>query len=372
MVKKQVLTNSKKCFIEKLSNLLNLRKYLIKYNIMKKLKHFFLISLTNQNFSNYNSIEIGSNILNLRFNEIMVEEVSVIKEKTAHNLVTGIIGFGEVGQILALGLLENDQNVVVYDTRLANPEDSVGESIQKIGAQQVSSLRELAEKCDVVFSLVPSSVSNLVSNNFALNIREGTFFLDLTTSLPEVKKKSATRINSADGIYIDVSIMGTVATEKYQVPLLIAGEQAEEVKKIFNEFGLNSKVISRNIGAAASIKMLRSIFMKGIEALLFETMLTAEKYEVRKEVMDSISTTMRNNDFEKLADTLIITHIQHRERRHKEVQESISLVKEADIYPYVTEGVLSFFSNSVNKNKSNFFLHNNVEEILQYQLKQNE
>jgi 3-hydroxyisobutyrate dehydrogenase len=283
-------------------------------------------------------------------------------------LDAGIIGFGEVGQVIAAGLKASGQNVMVYDTQLLDASYPLIEIAERLKVKTTGNLLQLAESCNVVFSLVPSNVSTVVAKNFSENIQKGTYFLDLTTSLPSVKKQNAKIIRQADGIFTDVSIMGTVATEQYNVPLLLAGEHAREVQEIFQVFGLNSKVISEIVGAAASIKMLRSIFMKGIEALLFETMLTAEKYQVRDEVMDSISTTMKNNDFEKLADTLIITHIKHRERRHKEVKESISLVKEAGIHPFVAEGVLSFFSNSIAAAEVDSTIHSNVRDILQHEL----
>ncbi|MGO1058479.1 NAD(P)-binding domain-containing protein [Planococcus sp. FY231025] len=291
-----------------------------------------------------------------------------IKDHLPQQFEVGIIGFGEVGQVIAAGLKANGQNVMIYDTRLLDDRDPLIETAERLKVETAKTLLQLAENCSLVFLLVPSNASTAVSNEFSASLQPGTFFLDLTTSLPSVKKENALSIHKSGGKYTDVSIMGTVATEQYNVPLLLAGEHAGEVQKIFGAFGLNSKVISDAVGAAASIKMLRSIFMKGIEALLFETMLTAEKYQVRDEVMDSISTTMKNNDFEKLADTLIITHIKHRGRRQKEVKESISLVKEAGIYPFVTEGVLSFFSNSIAAAKADSAIRENVRDILQHEL----
>ncbi|MEH6854811.1 hypothetical protein CN978_30515 [Priestia megaterium] len=287
-----------------------------------------------------------------------------------NNLRVGIIGFGEVGQIFAKGLLEKTDNVFIYDILVRNKQSMMADKISSIGAQAVEKVGQLGEYCTLIFSLVSSSASETVASEIAMNISKETIYVDLTTSTPQVKKRSEKLIESNGGIYVDASIMGTVATEQQQVPLLIAGDHSEKVQKLLTTLGFNCQAIDLPTGGAASIKLLRSIFMKGLEALILETMITAKSYGVSDEVMKSISKTINNNDFTTFSQALITTHVIHKNRRYKEILDSCNLINEAGFSSYVTEGVISFFSNSTNMEIDQKVIESqNVEQILdQYSL----
>lgn len=283
----------------------------------------------------------------------------------AKGLRVGIIGFGEVGQVFAKGLLEKTKHVFIYDILLEKNKNLITKKINNIGVQAVDGIEQIGDCCTLIISLVNSSASEVVAAEVAKGIRKGTVFLDLTTSTPLVKSKSEKIIVSNGGIYVDASIMGTVATEQQQVPLLIAGEQSVKVQALLNSLGFNCQAINHPNGGAASIKLLRSIFMKGLEALILETMITAKNYGVSDEVMQSISKTINNNDFTTFANALITTHVIHKNRRYKEVLDSCNLIKEAELSPFVTEGVISFFSNSLKMDIDQEVIQsNNVTQIL--------
>jgi 3-hydroxyisobutyrate dehydrogenase-like beta-hydroxyacid dehydrogenase len=226
-------------------------------------------------------------------------------------------------------------------------------------------MEELARCSEIIFSLVNSSSSIHVAKEISNNIKHKIIFIDFTTSTPQNKLKSEHLISSKGGLYVDAAIMGTVATEQYKVPLLLSGEHADLAQKYLTDFRLNCQAIKHPVGAASSIKLLRSIFMKGIEALLLETMITAKNYGVNKEVMDSISKTLNNNDFAHFGNALITTHMIHKNRRYKEVLDSQKLIQDANLQSYVTEGIMSFFANSVNIEVNKEILKsNNIEQIL--------
>ncbi|MEM1503688.1 hypothetical protein RG959_09735 [Domibacillus sp. 8LH] len=84
-----------------------------------------------------------------------------------------------------------------------------------------------------------------------------------------------------------------------------------------------------------------------MEALTLETLITSKHYGVSDKVMQSISKTINNNDFSTFAEALITTHVIHKNRRYKEVLDSCELIKNAELQSCVTEGVITFFSNSM-------------------------
>lgn len=277
--------------------------------------------------------------------------------------VIGLIGFGEVGQVLAKGMRERGFMVIASDPRFACESETLREVTDQLGVVKAKDIASMGAIVTSAFMLVPSGVSSEVVKEFSAHMRKGTKFFDFSTSSPSQKKESAFHITGAGGTYTDVSIMGTVASEGFKVPLLMAGPEAEAVNELFVELGLNAKVLSSEVGAAASVKMLRSIFMKGIEALIFETMLTAEQYGVRDEVMASVASTFEKNEFKDLAETLMKTHILHRERRKKEVEECMALMRDAGLKPLVTEGVVHFFEASV-ANRNELDTVDKIEDVL--------
>lgn len=279
----------------------------------------------------------------------------------------GIIGFGEVGQVFASGLLENnpDVNVYVYDILLEKKEKDIEEKIFNCGAEPVYRIDQLAHKCEIVLSLVSSAASVNVAKEFSKELDDQKIFIDFTTSTPQDKKVSEDVIRGKKGLYVDAAIMGTVATEKSKVPLLLSGSHAAETEKQLTALGFNCQIVELPNGASASIKLLRSIFMKGLEALVLETMITARNYGVEKAVLESISKTIDNNDFTAFSNALITTHMVHKNRRMKEVSDCIKIITDAKLEPSVTEGVLTFFKNSVNKQVENELAQtNDIAKIL--------
>jgi 3-hydroxyisobutyrate dehydrogenase-like beta-hydroxyacid dehydrogenase len=287
----------------------------------------------------------------------------------------GIIGFGEVGQVFAMGLLKNNPNVkvYVYDILLEKKQTEIEDKIFNIGAEPVYHIDKLSQKCEIVLSLVNSSASINVAKEFSKELESQAIFIDFTTSTPQDKKISEKLVQDQKGLYVDAAIMGTVATEKYKVPLLLSGSHASETEQHLTKLGFNCQIVELPNGASSSIKLLRSIFMKGLEALILETMITAKNYGVNKEVLDSISNTLNNNDFTTFSNALITTHMIHKNRRMKEVSDSLKLITDANLQPLVTEGVLSFFSNSVNKQiDSEIAQTNDIEKILEVYSNKNE
>ena len=94
-----------------------------------------------------------------------------------------------------------------------------------------------------------------------------------------------------------------------------------------------AKAFSPIIGQASATKMCRSVIIKGMEALLFESMLTARHYGIEKTVLDSLSDLLPVGDWEKLARYFISRALEHGTRRAEEMRESAKTVAEAGLAP---------------------------------------
>ena len=101
--------------------------------------------------------------------------------------------------------------------------------------------------------------------------------------------------------------------------------------------GFSAKVFSEIYGQASATKMCRSVIIKGMEALLTESMLSARHYGVEKDVLASLSDLLPVGDWNKLAAYMISRSLEHGKRRAEEMREVAQTVAEAGIAPLMSE-----------------------------------
>jgi len=118
-----------------------------------------------------------------------------------------------------------------------------------------------------------------------------------------------------------------------------SGKGANRWRELMTPFGMSIEVVSGDAGAASRIKLVRSVFMKGLEALMVETFLFARRCGVEDTILSSISGTINNVPFEKTIARMVSADTIHAERRSFEVAESITLMKEVGIVPVVASAV---------------------------------
>ena len=136
--------------------------------------------------------------------------------------------------------------------------------------------------------------------------------------------------------FIEVAILGTISSYGFKSPMLACGVKAQEFGDFLNSMGFSVKVLSEKIGTASYMKMLRSIFAKGVESLLFEMLVAAEKCDLMEPVMDAIVAHMDNSSFLNIADTWVTTNVLHAERRADEMDHVIQTLKQLDIQPIMS------------------------------------
>lgn len=263
--------------------------------------------------------------------------------KQTHELRIGLIGFGEAGQTLAEGIVNNVSAVYANDIRLHESGSGMEAKMRAMGVQPVFAPETMGPCCDLVLSMVNSEHSTSPAVVLSPVLQPGVLYIDLTTSTPAVKRENEACIERGGGYFVDGAIMGTVAAEQHRVPIVVAGSFAPIAAKQMNECGLNVKALPLPNGGASSIKLLRSIFMKGLEALIMETMVAAAAHGVAEPVMESVALTMDGSEFRKFAEALIRTHVTHRKRRSKEIEDSIRLIAECGIRARATIGTADWF-----------------------------
>ena len=127
--------------------------------------------------------------------------------------------------------------------------------------------------------------------------------------------------------------MGAVPPVGIAVPILLAGGDGAAVADMLNQLGMNTEVVSDQVGVASATKMCRSVIIKGIEVLCGEAFLAARAHGVEARVLASLSDTLPGTDWSKFASYQIGRSLVHGRRRAAEMREVAATVSEAGIDP---------------------------------------
>jgi 3-hydroxyisobutyrate dehydrogenase-like beta-hydroxyacid dehydrogenase len=249
----------------------------------------------------------------------------------------GVIGYGEVGKIFALGLLPQVQSLHCWDLKLAAAQSREAELAHAAaaGVAACSSADDLCLKSELVISAVTASSTLEVATEAARHIRPGTVFLDLNSASPGTKQQAAALIDAAGGHYVEAGVMTSVPPYGIRVPMLLGGEQAEALAIALTGYGMDAKAVSPTIGVASAIKMCRSVMIKGLEALVIESYSTARHYGVEEHMIATLAETFPSIDWPRQGAYFFSRVAQHGKRRAEEMREVANTVREAGFEPWM-------------------------------------
>ena len=256
------------------------------------------------------------------------------------NWNVGLIGYGEVGRILAEDLRQQGVRVIAYDIKLRS--DQAGGALRDHAAQHgvalTASHAELAGQADFIVSAVTASQAVPVAQACAPTMRKGGWFLDFNSASPGAKRRAGELIDGKGGRYIEGAVMTSVPPKRIKVPLLLGGATAEELAPMLVELGFDAKVASQELGVASAVKMCRSVMIKGLEAMVIEAYTTARAYGVEDAVLASLQETFPGIDWEKQGAYFFQRVIEHGRRRSEEVREVAQTVREIGLEPWSAQG----------------------------------
>jgi 3-hydroxyisobutyrate dehydrogenase-like beta-hydroxyacid dehydrogenase len=251
----------------------------------------------------------------------------------------GLVGYGEVGRILAEDLRQQDVTVIAYDIKLGGTQAApLREHASAHGVTLMASHADLARQADFIVSAVTASQAVPVAEACAPAIKHGAFFLDFNSASPGAKRRAAALIDAKGGRYVEGAVMTSVPPYRIKVPLLLGGASAEELAPLLLQLGFAAKVASDELGVASAVKMCRSIMIKGLEAMTIECFTTARAYGVEDAVLASFKETFPGIDWEKQGAYFFQRVIEHGRRRAEEVREVAETVREVGLTPWSAQG----------------------------------
>ena len=256
----------------------------------------------------------------------------------------GILGFGEAGQSVATGLknaatAEHPIEISTWDILLPSNEKGapLKAAADKIGIRTVGSAQELAQASDIILSLVTTERSLVAAGQIAKHLPKGTLFLDCNSTSPGMKRDVAKTVTEAGGRSVEAAVMDLVPRSQHKVPMLLAGKDAEELIGKLAPYGVDMKSVGDDIGAASTIKMCRSVFMKGLDAILMECMVAAETAGVTDRIVSSMQVTIPEINWPVFIGKKLGGAAQHSGRRAGEMREVATTLRELGLDPTMAE-----------------------------------
>jgi 3-hydroxyisobutyrate dehydrogenase-like beta-hydroxyacid dehydrogenase len=250
-----------------------------------------------------------------------------------------LIGYGEVGRILAEDLRAQGHAVSACDLKL---DSAYGQPLREHAAAQGVALTDRAatavQGAELVISAVTASQAVPVAQSCAAALVRDAYFLDLNSASPGAKIKAAGIVDAAGGRYVEGAVMTSVPPHRSQVPLLLGGPHAAALQPLLTALGFKPQVHSAELGVASATKMCRSVVVKGLEAMLIESFTTARHYGVEDAVIASLQETFPGMDWEKQAAYFFQRVIEHGRRRSEEVLEVAQTVREAGMEAFSASG----------------------------------
>ncbi len=251
------------------------------------------------------------------------------------------IGFGEAGQAIAAGLRETGvDSLSAWDILFPVREgERLLRAAAAIGIRCAGSAAEAVRGADIILSAVTAASSVEAAQSVEPHLAGRPYFLDINSVSPGRKQETASVLGER-ARYVDVAVLAPIHPARHQTPMLLSGAHAQEIAPALAALGMRVTVAGTEIGAAAAIKMVRSVMIKGIEALTLECFLAA----ARAGVVDEVAASMKNNypglDWTKIVPYNLERMATHGERRAAEMEESAATLRELGVEPVMTSATV--------------------------------
>jgi len=247
-----------------------------------------------------------------------------------------IIGFGEAGGIFAHDFAAQGMHVSVFDI-LFNSNRRRQPMLSKAQACKVTAARGLKDclhQAELVISAVTASSALDVAKEAGPILNRGQLFLDINSVSPETKRKVAGHVERRRARFIEAAVMSAVPKHRLQVPMLLGGPHAFEIAERLQKIGMNAMPLSDQLGVASAVKMCRSVIIKGLEALVIESLFAARMYGAEDKVLESLAASFPAMGWEDhLPDYLISRVAKHGDRRAVEMREVAQTLEHVGIEP---------------------------------------
>ncbi len=246
-----------------------------------------------------------------------------------------IIGFGEVGGIFARDLAAAGVGgIAAFDVLPAARARAAAAGVEIHASAQAA-----ASRADLVIVSVTAGGALDAVRSLAGGLAHGPLVLDVNSVSPAAKQAAAMAVAEAGGRYVEAAVMTSVPPHGLASPMLLGGAHMAAFMALGAPWGMRLTAYSESVGAASSVKMCRSVMIKGLEALTTECLLTARHYGVEQDVLASLGDTLPHPDWAELARYVIGRALLHGRRRAEEMREVARTVADAGLEPMLSDAI---------------------------------
>ena len=251
------------------------------------------------------------------------------------------IGFGEAGQHIARGLKASGAGPIrcydiLFDKGGAGAE-RIRSRATEIGVTACATSAEAVKSSTVVIAAVTASSAQAAATTAAPALTAGQTYMDINSCSPAPKRLAAAAVEGVGAAFVEAAVMESVPPHGHKVPMLLAGARAASLADTLKPFGMRVEAVGDKVGEASSIKLLRSILIKGLESLMLESLYVASNLGVADRVLASMKQTYPEMDWPKVADYLIGRTAVHGVRREAEMREAARMLRDVGLEPMMAE-----------------------------------
>jgi len=239
-------------------------------------------------------------------------------------LAIAVLGLGEAGGTIASGLAAEGCGVRGWD-----PDDARVAA----GVERTATPTEAVDGADLVLSLATAAHALGAAASIVSALGPGQLYADANTTAPALKREIAAVIRPTGAGFVDVALLGGVPARGIGTPALASGDGAERFAERLRPLGMPVEVVGSEPGDAAGLKLLRSVFMKGLAAAVLESLGAASRRGADAWLRGEIAEVVG----EPLLERLLSGSITHAERRHDEMDAAAAYLHELGVEPRVAQ-----------------------------------
>jgi 3-hydroxyisobutyrate dehydrogenase-like beta-hydroxyacid dehydrogenase len=259
-----------------------------------------------------------------------------------------VLGLGEAGSYLAqaLAAAKTAPNLLAYDAAIASPEAAaLREKASTLGLDLHEDIGAWVGAVDFVLSLVPGSAAVAAARTLRPVMRPGAVFVDLNSITAAMVHEIAAIFDGSGIDLVDGAVLGNFRAGG-RVPVLLAGARAEDIRDLLAGEMFKPECIAGQPGDASAIKMLRSVLMKGLEALFVESLVAAEVQGLRPAFMQAFG-DLDERPFATTMEVQTVTHLVHAARRLGEIERVQSILQADGVDDTMTEASRRLYAKTV-------------------------
>jgi 3-hydroxyisobutyrate dehydrogenase-like beta-hydroxyacid dehydrogenase len=246
------------------------------------------------------------------------------------------IGFGEAGRAFcgSLAVAGPKLDFAAYDILLDSEGASgpCGEAMRERGVTIAGSAKHAIAGAEWIFSAVTADQSLAAAKAVIPGLKPSQVFFDINSVSPDRKRETAALVSATGSLYIDMAVMAPVHPDGHRTPTLLAGAFDAALVQHLNELGFCFEIAGPDPGNATAAKMVRSLFVKGLEAITIETLLAAAASGCLDLVLSSLARSYPGLDLMNLASYNLERTLKHGKRRGAEMLESAATLDELGLH----------------------------------------